>query len=77
LKVSVESDLQMKTCKNRTCSDGESLFRNKRNCESFHDTRAKFLSKVAFSSYCQKQTFKCVITFMVSVRIRVILVAVV
>jgi len=32
----------------RTCSNRESL--KKKNCESFHDTRASFLSKVTFES---------------------------
>ena len=34
----------------RTCSNRESFFRKKKNCESFHDTRAGFLSKVTFES---------------------------
>jgi len=49
-KVAVESDLRNKTCNNRTCSNRESLFQKKKNCESFHDTRAigKSLSTAAF-----------------------------
>ena len=56
-KVAVESDLRKKTCKNWTCSNRESLFQKKKNCESFHDTRARFLSKVTFNNYFQKKTF--------------------
>jgi len=37
-------------------------FRKKKNCERFHDTRARFLSKVTFESDFRKQTFYCVTT---------------
>jgi len=53
-KVAVKSDLRKKTCKNRTCSNRESLFRKKKNCESFHDTRARFLSKVTTATFERK-----------------------
>jgi len=56
-KVAVESDLRKKTCKNGTCSNRESLFRKKKNCERFHDTHARCLSKVTFDSYFRKKTF--------------------
>jgi len=55
-KVAVKSDLRKKTCKNRTCSNRESLFRKKKNFESFHDTRAGFLSRVTFVSYFRRKT---------------------
>jgi len=42
-----------RNCKNRTCSNRESLFRKKKNCKSFRDTHARFLSKVL-----SKATFK-------------------
>ena len=51
------------TCKNRTSSNRESLFRKKKNCESFHDTHASFLSKITFESDFQKKTFWCVTIF--------------
>jgi len=53
--MATESDLQKKTCKNRTCSNRESLFQKKKNCKSFHDTRARFLLKVSFDSYSRKK----------------------
>jgi len=44
----------------RTTKDSdtlESLFRKKKNCESFRDMRARFLSKVTFGSDFRKKTF--------------------
>ena len=55
-KVAVKSDLRKETCKNRTRSDRESLFRKKKNCKSSPDTRAGFLSKVTFDSCFRKKT---------------------
>jgi len=43
----------------------ESLFRKKKNCESFHDTRARFLSIVTFESDFRQETFWCVTTLKV------------
>jgi len=64
-KVAIESDLQKRTCKNRTCSNRESLFWKKKNCESFHDRRKEgsdtldsFLSKITFESDIWKRLSK-------------------
>jgi len=37
--------------------DRESFFPKKKNGESFHDTRARFLSKITFESDFRKKTF--------------------
>jgi len=53
-KVAFESDSQKKLARTEHVLI-ISLFRKKKNCESFHDTGAKFLSKVTFET-----TFWCV-----------------
>ena len=45
-KAFFQKSFSKETYKNRTCSNCKSLLLKTKNCESFHDTRARFLSKV-------------------------------
>ena len=56
-KVAFESNLRKKLTRieQRTCSNRESLLRKKKNCENFHDARAKFLS---FESHFRERLSK-------------------
>jgi len=62
--VAVESDLRKKTCrKNGTCSNREILFRKKKNCESFRDTRTQdsFRKSLSTAILLKENFLVCVI----------------
>jgi len=57
--------MRKKTFRNRTRSICDSRLLQVKTCSSAYATSESFLSKVAFESYFQKKTFRCVIGFIV------------
>jgi len=56
-EVAFESNSRKKLARTEHVLIVEVCFRTKKTCESFHDTRARFLSKVTFERDFRKKTF--------------------